>query len=544
MNVRPNSSDAPQAIQTVDRATGDRSEFMKRRSYRAAAALLLAAALVTTYCWRLSDAPIYLSHDEVIFALNARHIAFTGRDVLGDFLPLYVHVTGNYWLTAAVMYLGVVFQRTMALTEMSARLPAVTLGVIDVLLMYGAAHRIFGRRDLGLIAAALLAMTPAHFIHSRLGVDHLCPVAFEIAWLWCLAVFFRTRRARWLIAACVALGVGAYTYLAATIVMPVFLLLTGAIVLWTLPEERRSMTMAAAAFGLTLLPLGLWLAVHPSQFSDHVRMYSLYAPSLSPLQGMKDLASYTSLTARTDIYWDYFNPSFLFFAGDSSLINSTRQAGVFLLAYAVLLPVGLWRLRMGTGVEPMTLVVVLALLLSPVAAVVVGEPHRINRALVMLPPAALIATAGIGTLTAASSRWPRALAVALLVAAPLQFLWFYRDYQGDYRVRSSEWFERNIRGAVKDVLARDRARPATAIYLSKSVQWVEEYWRFYSISSGTNAPRATTVFDPKTLDAASVPAGALLLIDAAAPPQPMPPFRPIARIAEPNGSISFILMER
>src|SRR5262249_36111880 len=160
--------------------------------------------------------------------------------------------------------------------------------------------------------------------------------------------------------------------------------------------------------------------------------------------------------------------SFLFFAGDSSLINSTRHAGVFLAVYAVLLPIGFWQLVVARR-DPVGVVVVLAFALSPVAAALVGEPHRINRALVMLPPGALVATAGIERLFAMATMRGRALGAAILAAAVIQFAWFYRDYLGDYRVRSAGWFERNIRGAVEDMLARARTAPPPAVYLSDSV---------------------------------------------------------------------------
>ena len=66
-------------------------------------------------------------------------------------------------------------------------------------------------------------------------------------------------------------------------------------------------------------------------------------------------------------YWDYFNPSFLFFAGDTGLINGTRYTGVFLLPLLILLPVGLVRL-FRTIQSPSTLLVALCLLTAPLAA--------------------------------------------------------------------------------------------------------------------------------------------------------------------------------
>lgn len=309
--------------------------------------------------------------------------------------------------------------------------------------------------------------------------------------------------------------------------------------------------MGAAAFVLALAPLGLWLAAHPSQYGDHVRMYSLYSPSLSPLQGVKDLVSYTSLTARADVYWDYFNPSFLFFAGDSSLINSTRHAGVFPFAFALLIPAGLWRFS-AIAPDPTRAAIAVGFVLSPVAAVLVGESHRINRALVMLPFAALLATAGFEALRQSASRWSRLAAVAAVLAVVVQFTTFARDYFGDYRVRSSGWFERNIRGGIEAIISRDRVHPVPAVYLSNSVPWVDAYWRFYQLKhegddarSGALAERpAPTLFDPRTFDADGAPPGAVVLADAAAPPAHASALHEVGRVAEPNGSTSFVLLER
>src|SRR5262249_47310219 len=155
----------------------------------------------------------------------------------------------------------------------------------------------------------------------------------------------------------------------------------------------------------------------------------------------------------------------LFFSGDASLINSTRFAGALPMAMLILLPLGIYRI---VHVErtPIAWLLIAAFALAPIAAVVVGEPHRINRALVMLPFAALISTLGLASLLDAPRRAARALGVVLLCLAVLQFRSFYRDYLGDYRTRSSVWFERNIKGALEDVIRRDRVKPVPSVLLS------------------------------------------------------------------------------
>jgi hypothetical protein len=64
------------------------------------------------------------------------------------------------------------------LSETAVRFPSVLIGTFDVVLMYFSARRSFLREAMAIAAAVLLALTPVHVIHSRLGVDHLCPSPF------------------------------------------------------------------------------------------------------------------------------------------------------------------------------------------------------------------------------------------------------------------------------------------------------------------------------------------------------------------------------
>ena len=107
-----------------------------------------------------------------------------------------------------------------------------------------------------------------------------------------------------------------------------------------------------------------------------------------------------------DTCYNFFNPSFLFFSGDTSYINATRQAGVFPYALAVLLPVGLYAVLSARRMR-MAETLLLGFFLAPIAAVLVAEV-KINRALVVMPFGALIAVAGWPGCCAAAvcGNWP------------------------------------------------------------------------------------------------------------------------------------------
>src|SRR5262252_7492851 len=145
---------------------------------RVVLALVIALNVVLYSLW-LSWSPVYLHDAEVLFALHARSIAATLRDTNGTFLPLYFHMPSigeNVWFHPMIVYFSALFLKVLPFADWSVRFPSVIIGTIDVLLIYLVGVRLFRSRAYAWLAAALLAMTPAHFIHSRIEMDYLYPV--------------------------------------------------------------------------------------------------------------------------------------------------------------------------------------------------------------------------------------------------------------------------------------------------------------------------------------------------------------------------------
>ena len=86
--------------------------------------------------------------------------------------------------------------------------------------MYLLARRLFASEALGLVAAALLALTPAHFMHSRLALSIVYPIPFIVGWLICLRRFDERGSRRALVGGAVILALGIYSYLACVVMMP------------------------------------------------------------------------------------------------------------------------------------------------------------------------------------------------------------------------------------------------------------------------------------------------------------------------------------
>ena len=500
---------------------------MKPRRNRWLPVVALAAVTAALYGWRLGAAPIYVSPDEAIIAVDAHALATTGSDVHGRFLPLYFQVqlpgeTRMGWFTPAIFYLSALVYQVLPFTEATIRVPTVILAIVDVVLIYFAGGRLFKERWLAIAAGLMLAATPAHFILGRYALDYLYPLPFVLGWLVCLLTFLDTDRVPWLVAGAAILGVGFFSYIAAVVMMPLYLLATWLLVSLK-PRPARPIAVSAVAFAAPLLPLVPWLMRHPTAIVETVARYDLYdTKSLNVLQGIRSFLSFPNVERLTASYWTFFSPAFLFFSGDRQMMFSTRTTGVFLLPLAVLLIVGL-RFALIEWKQPRVLLVLLGFATAPVAALLGAEDGAITRAVELLPFTILLATHGVEYLWDLSARpAPRAIVVgvaavllavvlpygawtalargrlattalgvgviagAAIVTAPTverfsssrvavcvvlalmaaQFGWFTRDYFTDYRLRSSNWLGGNLRGALEELIALDERDRPPRIYFS------------------------------------------------------------------------------
>jgi 4-amino-4-deoxy-L-arabinose transferase-like glycosyltransferase len=506
------------------------------------APLLFAASIAVVYLWRLPSAPIYLVHDEAIYAVQEHSIATTLRDTNGTLLPLYLHTI--YWTAPLHIYLGALILRFAHPSETVIRLPCVIAGLAAIWLMYFVGARLFRSRWYGMLAAMLLALTPALFLASRFKVESHFPVPFVVGWMLCLLLYEDTRRTSWLAAAGATLGLGIYSYHASPLMMPVYAALT-LWLLWMRGEWTRAHVLAlVAGLCVAAAPYAIFVLRHPEYLRGEVTMYRLFdATRLAPIEAAARFSPWSALRTRVLAYYEYFNPSFLFFTGGPSIEETTQKAGVLLLPLALLLPAGVYRI---IQCEPRTALLYLAgLLIGPLAAVVVGEGDQTRRILFMLPFAAIVATYGVRHWLTAQTRWLRAAGIATVALVPVFFGAFYADYLRDYRTRSAVWFEANIRGALESAIdASGRAVEPRPVFISTGMNgYVRWYWRFYLLKHDHAELEArTTFFNARGTEPVAFPDRSIVVAEADARERLETSDRSLsetARALEPNGAVSF-----
>ena len=503
--------------------------------------LLLVAAAVL-YTWRLGEMPTYVSPDEAIIAVDAHALATTGRDVHGNAMPLYFYIQvpkseRSGWFTPVIFYLSAAVQLVLPFSEWSIRIPSVIVGLTNLILLFVLGRRLFGNTWIALMTAALLALSPAHYMFSRYALDYLYPVPFLLAWLIALHSAMPRPTTKALLVCGLCLGVGFYSYAAAVLLTPVMLLLSVA-ALWRSVDTPKRLLMLAAGYAIPLTLFVIWFASHPDAFANTAQRYALYdAKQLSALQGLREFLSFPNIERMTAIYWSFLSPSVLFLSGDQLITFSTRQAGVFPMVMAVLFSLGIVQI-VERERNRFAWLIVACFLIAPLPAVLVPENGAVNRATAILPFGALIAgyglkwlwsldviryarplatIAGAGALVlglvyagwtlasegrlggasapaiglgvvligfavaAARGRQGAMLALGVMLVASLQFASFARDYHGDYRVRVNSWLGGNVRGALETIIDRCANDACAGVYFAHlqstgGVADIRNYW--------------------------------------------------------------------
>ena len=359
--------------------------------------ILLFAFLVRV--WDVGDNPPGFFRDEADKALTARSLLTTGRDLEGRPMPFFVRSLGVY-TSGVYQYVLLPFVLLLGTGQWVIRLPAVLAGTATVFVTYLLGREAYDRRT-GLLAAALLAISPWHVQFSRWANQGIfLPLALALGCYFLLrgrgpqAAGGRAASARgtslrpWLLSA-VCLAASLYTYAPAKLFLPLFFGVL-AVIYWrdlfvAAPDQRWPRFYKVAGLILLLsLPM-LAYTVYDSGRS------SLRFNRVSIFHSGGTVQDFAFLFARN--YLAHFSPSFLLWQGDANLRHSPPQVGQLLKPEAVLLVLGVYGLLRRRRREDWMLLAWLALGPLPASMTHEGIPHAL-RSIAILPAVQLIAAVG------------------------------------------------------------------------------------------------------------------------------------------------------
>jgi hypothetical protein len=322
--------------------------------------------------------------------------------------------------------------------------------------------------------------------------------------------------------------------------------------LYLLAKYRRvrlAHVTSTVAFCIPLILFLAWRILYPDVFSGTAYRYEITRGGV--VFGLLRLLNYNLIGDYVSNYWNFFNPNFLFLVGSPNFQSSTRAAGVFLIPVVLLLSAGV--VDVASREKPrLRWLLIAGLVTAPIPAVLVEEPYAIYRELELLVFVIVLATYGARRLLNARRTAWRVVTAACLIAMPLQFGYFVKEYFTTYRLASYAWFGGNIKGAVAKVIELNGSHETPAVYLNARIPYAVERWHFYLAVAGREDLLARTRTLPATGELPSMPAGSLVVapVEDRQLQDPRmsssPDMRKVADIMEPFGDnlAAFMVFER
>jgi 4-amino-4-deoxy-L-arabinose transferase-like glycosyltransferase len=393
--------------------------------------VLLLIGTTALYLPRLGEAPMFVSHDEIVYSLQAQQLAATGRDLSGRVLPMYIEYPAQFgrptWDQPMLIYAIAVVLKVLPFSEFSIRLPMALLAILDVLLLYFVAKNLFHSEGLAVAAAVLLALTPSHFMHSRQAIDFQLSLPFILAWLLCVVSYLQSGHVRTLAAAGAVLGVSLFGYVAAYVFVPIFAVVTIA-ALWRRGDSLGRYAWFTGGLVAPVLVCLPWMLRFQLPFRDVVAHYAVLNGSPSEQSGffdlVRDFATSNRVRELPALYASFFDPQFLFISGPLRF-RAIQLVGAFLVGIAGVLLVGL--IRAAGRHTTQDLLLLAGFLTGPFVATLGGEGTAVWRTLQLAPFGALLAVGALHYVRTVDSVASRS-AVVLAFAVPLALASWYHDF--------------------------------------------------------------------------------------------------------------------
>lgn len=296
--------------------------------------ILLLAGFLRLF--KLGQSPPGLNQDEAANAWNAYCLLKTGHDQTGVSWPIFYTrgLGGNS--STLFMYFMIPFQTLGGLGIYTTRLPGAVSGILTVLLIYFAGECLFDR-NVGLMAAFLLALNPWHIQQSRWGheasISPLLVILPLVVMLWANLPLSdrKTTSPRPILAflAGALAAIGCYGYHSIRIFTPVLLFFIIVLTIthwWNFIKSRRGLItviMLFLGFIIFFGPLAWQHIFHPEGISRHSIEHG--KAGISFLDAPFGIAV-KNIFSR---YIHHFGPDFLFIRGDHRIMQSPPQSGQF-----------------------------------------------------------------------------------------------------------------------------------------------------------------------------------------------------------------------
>ena len=418
---------------------------------------------------QFGSVPPGLNQDEASIGYDAWNLAHFGTEGNGVHWPVHLISWGDGG-NASYAYMAAPFV-AFGLSPFTLRLPMLIASLASLFLVWLVIRRLFEERA-AWASAAVVALSPWHIMLSRWALDcNALPFLFLCGLALLMVSLDATRKLVWLTITCVMFGVSVYSYGAAYLAVPVFVLSALALCAAGGLLTRRQAVIGAVVFALTALPMALYIFVNFFRW-DSIHLAGITIPRLPRTPRFEKQLAAGLLSHVGELL------QLLVTQTDGRLYNVTDPYGVVYSSIFFALAIGL------AGIIPVLVVrkrwplVRLLIPLWIIACIptgIVQEPN-INRINLLLM--GLVSTVGVAL--AAVDKWARGILIVGLILLLALSGFFARDYFTTQRDRISVAFFDGFLPAL--TYARNNTPEGGKICVTSQVNMPQIYTLFESPS--------------------------------------------------------------
>lgn len=416
---------------------------------------------------KVTQNPPSLNWDETSIAYNAYSIFKTGKDEWGVKFPIHFKSYGEYKLPVQI-YASIPGIAIFGLNEFGVRITPVIYGTLTVLFLFFLAKEISnqsaGRQEsfwIGLLSAFLLAISPWHIQLTRASFES----SFSVFWV-VLGVCFFIRGfsdKKYWIWSIIPFIISVYTYNAARVFTPIFLLILLTIYRKEIFKDLKIVFIGLTVFIISMIPLvNFYLS---GEATARLQLVSIsddpgFVQRINVSRGKSHLPSplpkliHNKVThfvyVFTGNYLSHFTPDFLFINGAGHKQHHVQGVGELYLIQAPFILIGLYFLFKKKIIWRWLLVSWILIAFIPVSVTVDSIPNALRTILAVVPYEILSALGFVETLNNLKKKkmvWVSVISVSTLVLV-FQFKSYIENYFNVYPVAYSRDWQYGYKQAV------------------------------------------------------------------------------------------------
>lgn len=452
--------------------------------------LIILLAVVLRF-YQLGSNPPSLDWDETAHGYNAYSILKTTKDEYGYKLPLYFRSFDDY-KPPLYTYLVVPSVAAFGLNDFAVRFPSAVLGVLAVIFTYLMVFEIFKKKELALLAALFLAISPWHLQFSRVAFETNSATFWSVLGTWAFLKAINAKNLRislWLSLAALAFGANLFMYHNARVFIPMYSLVLIILYKEQIIKVKKHLIapiLIALIFVAALIPIvtsisGQLRYTGTTVFGDVSPLYKESQKILDDEKNNQLLLGqilhnrrlvYVPIIAQN--YISHLTPTFLFFTADMDRHHAPMIGLLYLWDLPFILA-GMYFLIKKFDIKP-KVIVISWFLLAPVAASVTwGTPHAL-RSEIYLPTFQIFAAIGVYTLYAYAKK-KKPFVIICSCALLINFLFYLHQYYVHMPIEFSRAWIYGRKEAAKTT--ESVKGDFDTVIVSTKLEQPHEFWLYY-----------------------------------------------------------------